>query len=1039
MKRYKGTGKRLLAIAMTAALVSSNFYLPQSITWAVEEAPEQGGEVIYATSGEWIDLGGVETSSDEGISTFFVQERVAGAEKWIDRVDGLADYAKELYKALEDGVDGVDGDVLIDDESFSKDNAITIRYSDGTAHVVNAIKVYEGALLSADDEAELQKNVRIAYDAFDRDHPEVFWLSGQSKVLLVTTSGSSGSSTTAYFVCKNHSSSNSFDIRGKDYTSEASIRNVIAERDGNISTIIKDAEEKTADYEKLKYFNEWLTKNNSYNSDLNTAQVNYPAAWECVSALKGSTGAQGPVCEGYARAFKVLCDRAGIPCVLVDGKAKNQATSGGEDHMWNYVQVDGAWYAVDVTWNDPVVSGVTTGATSGHESEDWFLVGADSEVNGMKFIESHPVSNAPSEASGTIFVNGPELSAAAYVPKEAPVITFTSTKDSLVYDGSPITADEFSTVSVSVAGAPLENPVLTYSYKSAEDKAYTKGLPTDAGTYEIKVSVASGDTYSSAECKTALKLTIEKQPITVTYPNAVTTIYGTTLKECDLTSESTEYGTFAWTDENTILTAGEHTRNVTFTLKADKEKNYTVENPTGTVTVTVQKATPVVNVTAENDGLDVVVKVTVEKTANGTIPTGTVELYVNETAQGEAVELKDGQASIAYTAPERGEYQMKVSYHAAADSNYVATESVSVTVDTSKKAQTGFAIEAFGDKTYGDAPFALKTTGGNGTGEISFHSSDADVIAVTGGQATIKRVGNVVITAVKAGDENYNEASTQINVVVLPKALTFAADNKTAKVGQAKPEFTYRVIGLVNDDEVKVEPVCSADTANMGKKGKYPITISGAEVENQDCYKITYQDGVLTVTGNSYSYDDDYDDSSSDNYYRPSNNTNTTNTPVKKEDTILQDAKKGKVDPVKGIITGTTNGNAGDGYSHWKSDDKGWWLQYADGTYAAGNIAGKGDGSTYESVAWEMINGEWFCFGADGYAKSGWILDEELGGWFYVDINSGMRTGWLFDGVNWYYLNPESNGYRGRMATDTWTPDGYYVGPDGAWMKEVTR
>ena len=71
--------------------------------------------------------------------------------------------------------------------------------------------------------------------------------------------------------------------------------------------------------------------------------------------------------------------------------------------------------------------------------------------------------------------------------------------------------------------------------------------------------------------------------------------------------------------------------------------------------------------------------------------------------------------------------------------------------------------------------------------------------------------------------------------------------------------------GLVNDDKVTVEPVCSADTANMGKKGKYPITISGAEVENQDCYKITYQDGVLTVTSNSYSYDDN---SSSNNYYQ---------------------------------------------------------------------------------------------------------------------------------------------------------------------------
>ena len=98
MKRYKSTGKRLLAVAMAAALVSSNFYLPQSMAQAVEEVPKQG-EVVYATRGEWIDLGGVETSSDVEFTPFLVQEREAGAVKWIDRVENLDNYARELYDA----------------------------------------------------------------------------------------------------------------------------------------------------------------------------------------------------------------------------------------------------------------------------------------------------------------------------------------------------------------------------------------------------------------------------------------------------------------------------------------------------------------------------------------------------------------------------------------------------------------------------------------------------------------------------------------------------------------------------------------------------------------------------------------------------------------------------------------------------------------------------------------------------------------------------------------------------------------------------
>ncbi len=50
-----------------------------------------------------------------------------------------------------------------------------------------------------------------------------------------------------------------------------------------------------------------------------------------------------PVCDGYAKAFKLLCDQLEIPCVLCVS----------EEHMWNNVKMDdGEWYHVDVTWDD---------------------------------------------------------------------------------------------------------------------------------------------------------------------------------------------------------------------------------------------------------------------------------------------------------------------------------------------------------------------------------------------------------------------------------------------------------------------------------------------------------------------------------------------------------------------------------------------------------------------------------------------------------------------------------------------------------------
>ncbi len=50
------------------------------------------------------------------------------------------------------------------------------------------------------------------------------------------------------------------------------------------------------------------------------------------------------VCQGYSLAFELLMQQLGIPCVIVESDSMN--------HAWNAVQLDGAWYHVDVTWDD---------------------------------------------------------------------------------------------------------------------------------------------------------------------------------------------------------------------------------------------------------------------------------------------------------------------------------------------------------------------------------------------------------------------------------------------------------------------------------------------------------------------------------------------------------------------------------------------------------------------------------------------------------------------------------------------------------------
>ena len=57
-------------------------------------------------------------------------------------------------------------------------------------------------------------------------------------------------------------------------------------------------------------------------------------------------------CEGYSKAMQLLLDRAGIENYIICGKTTNQDGEIGP-HMWNVVKINGDFYHVDCTWDDP--------------------------------------------------------------------------------------------------------------------------------------------------------------------------------------------------------------------------------------------------------------------------------------------------------------------------------------------------------------------------------------------------------------------------------------------------------------------------------------------------------------------------------------------------------------------------------------------------------------------------------------------------------------------------------------------------------------
>lgn len=146
--------------------------------------------------------------------------------------------------------------------------------------------------------------------------------------------------------------------------------------------------------------------------------------------------------------------------------------------------------------------------------------------------------------------------------------------------------------------------------------------------------------------------------------------------------------------------------------------------------------------------------------------------------------------------------------------------------------------------------------------------------------------------------------------------------------------------------------------------------------------------------------------------------------------TVTKDSQKGYRSEEQGVITGASNQAVNDGYSHWIKDARGWWLRYSDGTWPMGNTG---------AFHWEKVNGRWWAFGAEGYLSTGWIYDTLYQGWFYMDENQGMLTGWQFINGKWYYLNSNHDGSAGIMYSKRRTPDGWYVKEDGSWDEEVGR
>ncbi|MBR5134018.1 MAG: hypothetical protein IKV35_00290 [Clostridia bacterium] len=157
------------------------------------------------------------------------------------------------------------------------------------------------------------------------DHPELFWVSGAYGYM--------------YYV-GNDGLNYIYSMQQNYGCTQEEIAAQQAAIDAAADECLDGITDETPYADRVKRVHDWLVLRADYD-------VSHKAAYthDMRGIMLNGTG----VCESYSRSFQYLMYRCGIQTIVTGGKAAS-----GESHMWNVLLLNGDWYQMDVTWNDPV-------------------------------------------------------------------------------------------------------------------------------------------------------------------------------------------------------------------------------------------------------------------------------------------------------------------------------------------------------------------------------------------------------------------------------------------------------------------------------------------------------------------------------------------------------------------------------------------------------------------------------------------------------------------------------------------------------------
>ena len=315
----------LISMVLIAGIVILGIAMYKDVTGDTRE------DITYKIGNIWTEEPSEKQNKSVETSTLNISESIENTNEVENKViDNDDEIGKFFYKQLSKNQEII-YDKLLESKDYLKQGNYKIEFGN---------EFYD-TLSQENGDKQLWQDYQTAIEAFLHDNVDLFYLDvNKMYINIETITKLLRKSYNVYISAKEGET-----YFADGFTSTEQIDRAIGQIEETKNNIIRNLSGN--DYKKIMTIHDYIIDN-----------VEYDSTYEALGtySLYGAFIGKTCVCEGYAKSLKYLANSINIECEIMQGTATN-STGKTESHAWNCIKLDGNWYLMDSTWDDPIIVG----------------------------------------------------------------------------------------------------------------------------------------------------------------------------------------------------------------------------------------------------------------------------------------------------------------------------------------------------------------------------------------------------------------------------------------------------------------------------------------------------------------------------------------------------------------------------------------------------------------------------------------------------------------------------------------------------------